>query len=159
MRDSARISVMIRNIQLLSNLCNEIQQTVLLTTLIVGTVMVTSGCLVPLLQIPRTTKNAPVLFMLLGCCVESIICELFVFSGMVTVHKKSKALIRQLMCETCFKRKNRKDGRLIRKFARSCCPIKIKFGANNFIEELTPLKCVTFALRLTVQILLLTRRG
>lgn len=36
---------------------------------------------------------------------------------------------------------------------------KIKFGANYFIEELTRLKCINYAARLTFYILLCERRN
>lgn len=34
----------------------------------------------------------------------------------------------------------------------------MKFGGNNFVDELTPLNCLSHALQITVQILLLGRR-
>lgn len=43
-----------------------------------------------------------------------------------------------------------------RRFWRSCGPIKIKFGGNNFLEKLTPLRCLDYAINLTVQFLLLS---
>lgn len=151
--------MMYRHIQLLTNLCNEVHQKYLLSSMIVTSILILSCSLVPLVQIPISSDNAPVLCMLLGACLDSLFYELFCLGGMVTVHKKSKIFIRKLKLEACIVSESVGNGRWTRKFARSCAPIKIKFGSNNFIEELTPLKCLTCSLRLTVQILLVARKG
>lgn len=39
-------------------------------------------------------------------------------------------------------------------FLKSCAPIKVKFGENNFVEPLTPLNSINFSLGLVVQIFL-----
>lgn len=48
---------------------------------------------------------------------------------------------------------------LTQKFLRSYVAIKMKFGANNFVEDLTPLNCLSHSLQISVQLLLLQRKS
>lgn len=87
---------------------------------------------------------------------------IFVLSDMVTVRLKSERYLMKVrtsrlnyICRTKI--------RWIRRFWSSGVKIKIEFGANNFLENLTPLKCFDFAAnfqffvvrsKMTLQILL-----
>lgn len=51
---------------------------------------------------------------------------------------------------------SRREKLLIKKIWRSCDKIKVKFGDSNFLEELTPLRCLDFSVDMTVQLLLLS---
>lgn len=44
------------------------------------------------------------------------------------------------------------------RFYRSCSPLKIMISPGNFVDQLTPLICLQFAMKTTVNLLLLTQK-
>lgn len=152
-----QVSVIYRHIQLLSILCSEIQQKILMVSLICSTIVVSSFCLATLAHISFNTDNFSVMCILLCTYLDSTFASLFCFGGMVSVNQKSKVFIQKLKSRRSSSQVEM-ENLWIRKFARACMPIKMKFGENNFFESLTPLKCLNCAARLTIQILLCERR-
>ncbi|CAL8068036.1 unnamed protein product [Orchesella dallaii] len=151
-----------RKMQLLTNLYNLIMQTAFLT-IVTAALFCLSLSITVLVQIELSSRNvlAFVFFSWLG--LESILFFTVGIGGpMVSMHVDSKQLL------TNFKRQHGNvqksvgtaEQRLskiwINKFYRSCSPIKIKLGESNFLEELTPLRCVDCSFDMTIQFLLLT---
>lgn len=79
--------------------------------------------------------------------------------SMSTVHGDCKSIITQnvkeLHCELVSVGIHRTMRLWQEKFFISCSVIKVKFGANNFADKLTPLKAANVSLSFTVQLLLL----
>lgn len=147
-------ALLYRQIQIFNVLNNFVQQGCLGVFIICTTLMI-SNCFSLLIS----TLNEINIFMtvtFLLVAVNSTIAILLFLGGMVSVHLESKKKllnIRRLEL-TYYSRAVR---RWARRFWRSCEIIKFKFGSNNFIEKQTPLKCLDFAINLTVQFLLLSR--
>lgn len=148
---------MYRHVQLISGLCNEIQQKMLLAPLIVIVILINSFSLAILAHVSIVSENLILACFLVAVFVDSVLIILFCLGEMVAVNRRSKAFIQNLKFYNP-STLGESDRLWTRKFAQACQPIKIKFGANNFIEKLTPLKCLSCAARLTIQILLSERR-
>lgn len=69
---------------------------------------------------------------------------------MVSVCEYSKKVLKQSkkVKEISMRRKNKV---LVKNLWRPCDKIKVRFGDNNFLHELTPLRCVDFSFDMTVQ--------
>lgn len=80
---------------------------------------------------------------------------MILFGGMVSMCAKSKTLLRQAKGVTG-ELSSKKEKMLNKKLWRSCDKIKVKFGDNNFLEELTPLRCLNASAEMTVQCMLLS---
>lgn len=154
---SFQVPRMFRHVQLLSNLCNEIQQKLMMIPIISSTIIVSSFSLATLAHIHFSADNLIIAGILVLAVMDATLVSLFCLGGMVLVNKKSKVLIHKF-------KSYRHHSELemeklwIRKFAKTCMPIRMKFGSSNFVESLTPLKCLNCAARLTIQILLTERR-
>lgn len=90
------VSIMYRHVHLLSTLCNEIQQTMIMTPLIAAVIMISAFSLATLAHIPFRAENVAIICVLLATYVDYTLAMLFAFGGMVTVQKKSKLFIQQL---------------------------------------------------------------
>lgn len=153
-----KLIYMYRHIQLLGNLCNEIQQKSLLSVILVTASIVLAFCMAMLVILPFNSENILTQYLLMIASIDAMLFHLFCFGGMVTVHNMSTVTFRKLRKKT-HAGLTSDERRSLRKFVRSCNPIRIKFGANNFVEKLTPLKCLHCCVRVAVQIVLLHRKG
>ncbi len=86
--------------------------------------------------------------------VDSISFKLFVLGGMMRTYSMSKEVLANLK-RLSFE--SRRERVWCRKFLKSCDKLKIAFGDCNFLDELTPLRCLDVSVNLSVLILLLTR--
>lgn len=148
---------MYRHIKLLSTLCNEIQQKMMMIPLLATAILANAASLATLTHIQFVSKNWIITCILMTAYVDSTLMVLFTLGGMVTINRRSKAFIETLESYH-IRGLGDTDWKWISTFRRSCQRLKIKFGDNNFIEKLTPLKCLHCAARLTLQILLCERR-
>lgn len=147
-----------RELQLLSMLCNSVQQN-LIGSLIVAAIIAISidvGFLVQLNQIMGNQSHFLVTALLVLSFADCFAIQMVLLGGMVSVCAESKKVLREA--------KNMKgisvSGQqklLVTKMWRSCDKIKMKFSDNNFLEELTPLRCFDFSVDMTVNFLLLSR--
>lgn len=144
------------HIQLLCSLCNEIQQQMMLVPFLFTATLINAFSLATLVHI-HFSQNKIVSCVLMSAFINMTLVILFVFGGMASVNRKSKQFIQSLTSHHNIAR-NEMERLWTRKFAKACQPMKVKFGTNNFIEALTPLKCLSCAARLTIQILLCERR-
>ncbi len=119
------------------------------------TVSVLLALLVGFLSGADKDSNIVMMATFMVTVVDAIICILVILGGIVSVYIKSKVTL-QATKRLGFGISCKRSRNWMRRFFRSCDVIKIKFGDNNFLEELTPFKCLDFSLNLTVQFLLLS---
>jgi len=79
---------------------------------------------------------------------------LVMLSGMVGAYLKSIKVIQGLKQSLSKTSLNSRDKKWLKRFSKSCSPIKIRIRNSNFLEALTPLNCLNFAFNLSIQILL-----
>ncbi len=145
-----------REIQILNSLYNEVQKH-LLGILIVGAIF----CVTTNLTLLIKSLNGSILevsYIIMSTSILAVLnsgaAMLLVLSAFVSVHKKSKQLLQDVKGLECLET-SRASRRWARKYWRSCEKIKIKFGDYNFVEELTPIRCLDFTANITVQMLIL----
>ncbi len=154
-RNSERAAKVYRQIQVFNLLCNSVQQNCLGILVLVSIVLVGMSLVLLIktgksnLQQGNITFFIPVALVALDCLVILLVLT----SGMTQVFVESEKL------HIDIKRSHVKPAvnkRWKRKFWKSCDKIKIKFGDHNFLEKVTPLKCMDCSLQFTVQVLLLS---
>lgn len=143
-----------RHIQILVNLFNDIQQKVLVPSMIAGSVIGQGVSLAFLINTPSTSESFPVLIVMAIVCVDTALLLIFCLRGFAEVHVESRGALRNIK-STIMLLHGRMQMKWMRRFLKSCGIIKMKFGSNNFVEMLTPLNCICQAAQVTVQILLL----
>lgn len=145
-----------RKIQVLVGLANVISQEVALTSLIVAGVGTMSAGVAMLIKI-SWLENPVLVFIFASCMANGTLIISVCLSGMVSVYTESENLlcskIKRKIIEDMGKCK--RDEFWEKRFWKSVPVTKIKFGAANFIEQLTPLNTLNFSINLIVQILLL----
>ncbi len=153
-----RDAIIYRQIQLFSILCNCVQRKCL-GVLIGSLTLVVSmnfSLLVGFANSNDESMNVIMLAIFLIMTIEGTVALLVILAGMVAVYKESKmTLVGMKKLE--YKIYARGCRIWLRKYRASCGKIKIMFGCCNFLEELTPLRCLDLALNLTLQFLLLSR--
>jgi len=78
---------------------------------------------------------------------------------MVAVHKTSEKMLVEANRLVGSLEMSRYMKLWVKRFWRSCDEVKIRFGDNNFLDTLTPLRCMDTSMNLTVQVLLLLGSG
>lgn len=115
------------------------------------------GAALPILVVtPLISINLPILVIAFIIVVTATSSLLFCVGGFSEVHQESRLSFENIS-RRISKLRIRKERKWAERFVKSCGLIKIKFGGNNFVEELTPLNCLSHATQLAVQILLYTR--
>ncbi len=150
-------AMLYRQLQIFNTLCNSVQQSCL-CVFIAGQTVLVSVMLCLLVghvneKYEETNKVMIATFTIMT--VDGTLTILLTLGGMASVFKDSKSTLsatKRLESTLMVKR----ERLWLQKYLRSCSEIKVKFGDNNFIEELTPLRCVHFAIDLTAQFLLLS---
>ncbi|CAL8121576.1 unnamed protein product [Orchesella dallaii] len=151
-----------REIQMLALLNNVIIQNALLMFTFCMIILISLAITV-FVKLEWNTEN--IMAFTLFSCSGSNATQFFLMcmgGGMIGIYSTSKelfAMIKRKQKYTTGKtfltvRQHFGHKRLTR-FCRSCTPIRIKLGESNFVEELTPLKCISAAVELTVNVLLL----
>lgn len=145
-----------RILQILGILLNEVQQHELVTGVIVTAVCLLSLSTTSLTRVNLSRQQNIIVFgLLLILMIDCILTMIVLLGGMALVNTTSSD--RLLRFRKLFVRPSRIEGRVIKKICRSCDTVKIRFGSFNFVNNLTPLKCIDFANNLTVQLLLITK--
>lgn len=145
-----------RHIQLVANLLNEVQQKIIVPTSIGISITISGVSLALLTSIPATTEN---LLLLLFMRLVWINTSLFLIFGLrvsADVQNNSVETMHRIGANLRYVTGDL-EKKWVRRFAKSCGIIKIKFGGNNFVDSLTPLRCISHSLQITVQILLLDK--
>lgn len=157
-RDIYTDGLLYREIQIMNVISNSVQQRFLgitMTNFTIGLAMLFNL----LVGFVNRTCEETNFIMIIGfalLAVDCILGLLVLLAGMAVVYVESKRkldeckrvteLYKVTSCRTWAKR-----------YWRSCYILKVKFGDGNFLEKLTPLKCLDVAFNLTVQFLLLSR--
>ncbi|CAL8136888.1 unnamed protein product [Orchesella dallaii] len=160
---NSSIGMVYRELQLLAILGNLILQNSLLIV-VVATIFSASISSTVLIQIELTSMNivATVFFLIngLGSMVFLTIC---VGGVMVPINARSKEFLENCKRQRCYDHTSlvtsefRLTQRWLVKFFKSCVPLKTKLGESNFLENLTPLRCIDSVFQITIQLLLLTK--
>lgn len=145
-----------RRIQLIVSLYNDIQQKQSMPMLIIGSTISFSVGLAFLVQASFSTTSPSIMILMLLMCVDGAFFILLSLSTLAGVFKESK-LVSQKIISDLLNIADGKERRWTRKFLNSCGVIKMKFGGNNFVEESTPLNCLSHGVQIAVHILLLWR--
>lgn len=147
-----------RQIQVLNVLCNSVTQSCL-GVAIFAAISLVGMSLALLIRTGKSNFDQGNIAFLLILAVTAVDCLLLLValtSGMVKVFAESANLHinveRLYLGNVLLKR----DKKWMEKFWNSCDKIKIKFGDNNYLEEVTPLKCLDCSLQFTMQVLLLS---
>lgn len=145
-----------RYIQIVTNLCNEVTQKVIMPVGILGSVVVLGVSFAILINTISQSQDPSILVLMTIVCAETAFYLLFGLHGLAEVNHGSKHLLENATKKMTgiSKRKSRK---WFRQCIASCPPIKMKFGDNNYVDMLTPLKSMNQAVQISVQILLLGR--
>lgn len=147
-----------RQIQLLSELLNDIQAGNLMTILITVATIVFPLSFVLIVRIPWIPDNVPEIIAgtyMMFLCLTGI---LFVIGGHAGIWSDSQAMFENLDCLNGdrFMVLSRFERRWQQRFWKSCRNlVKIKFGVHNYVEEQTPMNCLNCSASLAVQLLLL----
>ncbi len=147
-----------RQIQIFNILCNSLQHDCL-GVFMIGVMIFLSMSLGLLVKLGSSLDSGVVIVALLGIVIiDSGFTLLVILGGMVAVHTASEEILAEAKrLGTANLPRNIKMW--TKKFWRSCDKVKIRFGDNNFLDKLTPLRCLDTSLNWTIQVLLLLRSG
>lgn len=144
-----------RQIQVLVTLANEISQQLALTSLIITGICAMSAGLSMLIKMDWSLDNMVLIFIFISCTTNGFLFLSVCLSGMGLVYHSCKTTMRKAKRYDAVRSFNICRNKLsLKKFWKSCAVPRIKFGSCNFVEELTPLNTVNFAVNATVQFLL-----
>lgn len=151
-----------RQIQLLATLQTEVQSGTLMTFMIIVPTAMISMTVVLAIRSPWTSENAPIIFISSYYTFLVTIGVVFIIGGQAGVWADSKRMFKKLdrlNLHRLVKSEGfgkRFEWKCQQKFWKSCRNlVKVKFGIGNFVEEETPLNCLSCAASLAVQLLLL----
>lgn len=149
-----------RSIQILGNLQTEVNSGILTAILIFNPIMALSMTIVVINHLPWTANNATVILLCAYIALNAFIAIIFLVGLQAGVWSESKSLLEKLAKLILIRQGvlQRLELKLQKQFWKSCRNlIKVKFGANNFIEDETTLNCLNCAISFTAQLLLLKR--
>lgn len=156
-----QVSKQYRTLQVLGTIMNGVQQKVWITYTIVGTIMcqcLSFSLVIKTIQTKSYNHNLILLGVFSVVGLNDVLLLSFLVGGMAQVMEESHKLIRQwkkppstLGIKIC--REKLWESR----FVKGCDIIKVRFGALNFIDKVTPLNCLDFANEITVHILLIAQ--
>ncbi len=121
-----------------------------------GTVQLISGITSALL-IPWTRENAPGL-VLFGLCMMDMMFLLLVCVGaMAAIYHDFEDVLSKMRGRMILHNRGGQvmNSKLIKRLCWSYTPVKFKFAQINFIDRMTPLNCMMFAIDQSVSLLLL----
>ncbi len=151
-------SRMYRELQLLNSTYNHVQKHMLGVLILsaIFSISMNSTLLIKCLNGSGFEASSIIMSTFFTAIEDGVAAILLILGGMVEVHKNCKYFLAKVKY---LKYLGTSRGARIwaRRFWRSCEKLKIKFGDFNFVEELTPLRCLDFTANLTVHMLLLAR--
>ncbi len=148
---------MYRQLQILNTLCNNTQKVALGAMIVCGTLWtsISLAFLVSSLKGGQQKTNGFV-YATFGLSISNCtIALVVVLGGLLSVSLKSEKYLKDIS-KLELTQKSREKRLWIRLYSRSCSKVKIQFGDNNFLESLTPLRCLDWAANIAVQILLVS---
>lgn len=149
-----------RILQVLGVLMNEIQQKVMVTSVMSAGIWIHCLSLNVLIKMPDGENNILFAGVFLFLTLEGAGCISVVVGGWAQVNIQSENLFQRLNCNLSESAMHgERNVHELRKFFRSCAYVKVKFGTLNYIDRLTPLNSIAFSLDLTVNLLLLRKKN
>lgn len=142
-----------RTLQVLGILMNEIQQKFLITSLVIAATLILSCGMTVVVQMPFTKGNLLQLSVFLVLMTDSALLLIVILGNMSKVLVQSHRIFE--VVRTHMTTQKISDRKQMEKFLKSCNFVKVRFGTLNYIDSLTPIKCIDFANDLTVQLLLI----
>lgn len=121
-----------------------------------GCVLELGTGLAAMVNVPATVENIPILVLMGAGSVDGALVLLCGLHGFADVHEQSREIKHAVKIHVSTL-KNRQHRKWTDQFVKSCGAIKLKFGGNNFVDKLTPLNCISHALQISAQIMLLVR--
>lgn len=158
-----KASLVFREVQILGNLSNSIQDGIMTTSLLSASIIghALSFCatilLVKVTFVDHGIQAITSLALFASITVVTVLVIIVTFGGMSKVFQESKIIFWEVKWHKYQLMVDGVPGRVRSwqfQFFRSWFPVKIRFGANNFVEELTPLNAASYSLGLVVQLLL-----
>lgn len=147
-----------RQLQVLAVVMNEVQQTVIVTFSIVAAIPLAG---IGLVVVIHCFQNNNADYVLLGLAAVLIMNAYFglslIYGVMSQLPEKSNELV---VSVSSLVKRNMYSGlekKIIRKFVKSCTPVRAKFGLGNIVDKLTPLICIDQTNALAVNLLLLSQ--
>lgn len=156
-KDKLETTRLYRQLQLINTFGNNVQKNIL-GSLILTAIVATSaglGLLVQLNGRMGNETNAMILVAMGMAFADGLANNMILLEGMVSMCANSKNVLKRAKYLTV-DFVSRRENLLIKKIWISCDKIKVKFGDSNFLEELTPLRCLDFSVDMAVQLLLLS---
>lgn len=149
-------AILYRQLQVFNGLSNSVQRNCLGMLIFFAILCFSINLSLLIGMLKHTSRQLNILMTAINIIVTyfAIATILIVIGGMVSVFKESKLKLMNVK-KVQFSFKSHFCRGWSRRYWRSCSQLKTQFGANNFLEEGTPIKCLNFALDLTVQFLLL----
>lgn len=140
---------MFRYVQILTAMLNEIQKNSLVLMFVVAPIFIGSFALVTFIK----GSNTDVIFVaaLLVIMMDCFLAILCIQGQMASVYTKSRSIIENLSWKQS-RGETKFSLMLEHRFYKSCLPLKIMMGSDNFIESLTPLNCLEHSLNLSVNV-------
>lgn len=161
--EQVRSCTFYRELQLLGNLNNSIKQKLITSSMLINGILFHAICFSATIFLTKSYQAGENFVSLAYFVLTAVDCFMLIvvlFGEMSCVHKESKHILENLkrhQSPTRASAASRYRKVWQRKFFRSCAPLSVKFGANNFVDELTPLNSLNFSWGLVVQLLLLRR--
>lgn len=146
---------MLRHIQYLTILKNEALQSILFF-LVPMAALVQAMVFTNTLRTPLSPENMIQFIAKMLLCFNTISHTLLVYGGQATIYTSSEEGMASVKRHISKLLKNRRERLLKRKFYKSCPLLKVKIGAVNFFDQLTPLVMLDQANDLTINFLLLS---
>lgn len=138
---------------------NEILQKVVVTVAIVGGILTQSTCIAMLVGTLKENKSWMEIGMAIAVFLNGVTVLAFLLGGLAQVNATSKTTLIKLRKHLAKKGKVGR-GKICpeRIYLHSFPCIKVQFGDLNYLESLTPLKCVDYANSVAAQLLMLGER-
>jgi len=127
-----------------------------LVSLISASITLLALGLAGFVRLEWSSSNLMPLVVSLIMVMDAGLAVVVLLGGMVGVYLESKRVF-QILGERLSTDLPRIERMYLQKFYRSCRLIRINLGSSNFLDALTPLNCLNFAVSITVQILLISQ--
>ena len=150
-----KIVQMYRHIQLLAKIGNSITSEMIMMVIISAAILITSLSVVILVRLKWSMENILMIAMFGMYLADAMLMIIICLGGMAGVYIKSRVAIRTIKSNDYLSKYNAWEREILNRFCKSCRVMRIQFGGDNFIEDLTPLNCFCFSNSLTVQFLCL----
>lgn len=142
-----RTAIMYREIQILVTMFNDIHESFTISSTMVVTIILQLVSMYTIVKTEFTISNIPIIVVFLLLIINIFMfmfCSLDIMGDVLEV---SKGIVGEL--------KLKERTHWLKRFHKSCFPLKIKFGASNFVEKITPLNCENFVIVQTSNALLM----